>query len=172
MSANGLIGPYFFKDGNGRAVNVNGVRYLHMLQNYFSQELYNVCTAKNLDPYSQWFMQDGASPHFRTIVQNFLNQSIIFQGGTPGRTIGRGLANNWPARSPDLTPCDFFLWGYLKMELRKLEPHPNMAVLEQRIETILAGIPQDLLWRTCVVEKERRMQLVQQHQGGHIQQHL
>jgi hypothetical protein len=20
----------------------------------------------------------------------------------------------WPPRSPDLTPCDFFLWGYVK----------------------------------------------------------
>ncbi|PNF41627.1 hypothetical protein B7P43_G07619, partial [Cryptotermes secundus] len=20
----------------------------------------------------------------------------------------------WPPRSPDLTPCDFFLWGYIK----------------------------------------------------------
>lgn len=25
----------------------------------------------------------------------------------------------WPAHSPDLTPCDYFLWGYLKAELFK-----------------------------------------------------
>ena len=31
-----------------------------------------------------------------------------------GRWIGRRGAIEWPARSPDLTPCDFFLWGYLK----------------------------------------------------------
>lgn len=24
---------------------------------------------------------------------------------------------SWPARSPDLAPCDFFLWGYLKEEV-------------------------------------------------------
>ena len=23
----------------------------------------------------------------------------------------------WPPRSPDLTPCDFFLWGYVKVHV-------------------------------------------------------
>ncbi|KAJ4436676.1 hypothetical protein ANN_16807 [Periplaneta americana] len=40
----------------------------------------------------------------------------------PGRWIGRGegggggdqLHRRWPPRSPDLTPCDFYLWGYVK----------------------------------------------------------
>ena len=35
------------------------------------------------------------------------------------RWIGRAVSNDqhfllWPPRSPDLTPCDFFLWGYVK----------------------------------------------------------
>ena len=25
----------------------------------------------------------------------------------------------WPARSPDLSPCDVFLWGYLKEKVFK-----------------------------------------------------
>nr|CAI5840635.1 unnamed protein product [Callosobruchus analis] len=31
----------------------------------------------------------------------------------PGKWIGRGADApiQWPPRSPDLTPCDFFLWG-------------------------------------------------------------
>ncbi|GBM79996.1 hypothetical protein AVEN_108648-1 [Araneus ventricosus] len=28
--------------------------------------------------------------------------------------IGYGGFHEWPPRSPDLTPMDFFLWGYLK----------------------------------------------------------
>jgi len=28
----------------------------------------------------------------------------------------------WPARSPDLNPCDFFLWGYLKEKFFKHRP--------------------------------------------------
>ena len=26
----------------------------------------------------------------------------------------RGNSRPWTARSPDLTPCDYFLWGYVK----------------------------------------------------------
>ncbi|PSN32148.1 hypothetical protein C0J52_23854, partial [Blattella germanica] len=32
----------------------------------------------------------------------------------PDRWIGRGGPIPWPARSPDLNPLDYFLWGYLK----------------------------------------------------------
>ena len=30
----------------------------------------------------------------------------------PGRLISLTGDISWPARSPDLTPCDYFLWGY------------------------------------------------------------
>ena len=32
----------------------------------------------------------------------------------PGRLISLRGDVEWPARSPDLSPCDVFLWGYLK----------------------------------------------------------
>ena len=32
----------------------------------------------------------------------------------PGRWISGCGPFDWPARSPDLTPCDLFLWEYLK----------------------------------------------------------
>ena len=35
-------------------------------------------------------------------------------------------------RSPDLTPCDFFLWGYLKNKVFTTSPE-NIDVLRQRI---------------------------------------
>jgi hypothetical protein len=31
--------------------------------------------------------------------------------------IGCGSTINWPPRSPDLTPLDFCLWGWLKSEV-------------------------------------------------------
>ena len=36
--------------------------------------------------------------------------------------IGVGHDVEWPPRSPDLTPCDFFLWGHLKNEAYKTPP--------------------------------------------------
>jgi hypothetical protein len=32
----------------------------------------------------------------------------------PGRWIGRGGSVLWPPKSTDLTPLDFFFWGYVK----------------------------------------------------------
>jgi hypothetical protein len=37
--------------------------------------------------------------------------------------MGGGSTINWPPRSPDLTPLEFFLWGWVKSEVyrRKLD---------------------------------------------------
>jgi len=47
--AGGIIGPYFFKDDNGRNVTVNGERYRVMID--------------ELDLVDVWFQQDGATCH-------------------------------------------------------------------------------------------------------------
>jgi hypothetical protein len=36
------------------------------------------------------------------------------------RVISSGL---WPPRSPDMTPCDVYLWGRLKYKAYKINPH-------------------------------------------------
>ncbi|EFN65149.1 hypothetical protein EAG_00038, partial [Camponotus floridanus] len=38
----------------------------------------------------------------------------------------------WPPRSPDLSPLDFFLWGYLKSKVYKTNPR-NLNNLRRRI---------------------------------------
>ncbi|KMQ82062.1 transposable element tc3 transposase [Lasius niger] len=62
------------------------------------------------------FQQDGAGPHNARIVTNYLNQQF------PGRWMGRYGPIHWPARSPDLNPLDFFLWGYCKEIVYKKLP--------------------------------------------------
>ena len=59
-----------------------------------------------------WWMQDGAPCHRRVLVLNYLSET--FQN----RIIGFGFEREWPPRSPDLTPCDFFLWRHLKINPR------------------------------------------------------
>ena len=41
-------------------------------------------------------------------VRNFLNCHF------PGRWIGHVAIHNWPARSPDLSPLDYCVWGWMK----------------------------------------------------------
>ena len=54
------------------------------------------------------FIQHGAPPHFARIVINYLD------GQFNRKLTGKGGPIVWPARSPDLTPCDYFLWGDVK----------------------------------------------------------
>lgn len=86
---------------------MNGENYLEFLQ----EELPVMLDALGLPPEIRnniVFMHDGAGPHFANIVTNFLNEEY------PDRWIGRGGPIRWPARSPDLNPLDYFLWGYIK----------------------------------------------------------
>jgi len=55
-----------------------------------------------------YFQNDGVPPHSLHEVKNFLNYRF------PGRWIGRGSPHNWPARSPDLSPLDYCVWGWMK----------------------------------------------------------
>jgi hypothetical protein len=57
------------------------------------------------NPKKFYFQQDGASPHTADVVQTWLK-------GQFGKLFID--KESWPPRSPDLNPCDFYLWGHLK----------------------------------------------------------
>jgi len=57
-----------------------------------------------------WFQQDGVTAHTSRRLLS-IGHLISLRGD-----IG------WSARSPDLTPCDFFLWGYLKAKVYACHP--------------------------------------------------
>lgn len=62
--------------------------------------------------------------------------------------MGRGSENlPWPPNSPDLTPCDFFLWGYVKSLVYRTQP-ADLAELRIRIENVFESLPQELLNRS------------------------
>ena len=60
----------------------------------------------------------------------------MFQDRVISRKPIRG--RDWPARSPDLNPCDFCLWGYLKSKVN--QPEFFIAMLgDYRLKTSLLG---------------------------------
>ena len=59
------------------------------------------------------FQLDGAPPHWGLQVRAFLNDKFL------ERWIGRGGPAAWPPRSLDINSVDFFLWGYVKIEVFK-----------------------------------------------------
>lgn len=116
-----LIGPYIF-DGN-----VNGQNFSAFLRNELPGLL------EDVDLYTRqrmWIQLDGVPPHYARIVRNYLNRRYN------GMWIGRGEPVAWPARSPDLTSPDFYLWGYLKNIVYEREPTTREDMI-QRIELLV-----------------------------------
>ena len=64
------------------------------------------------------FQQYGASPHYGLSVRQWLNDHF------PSRWISRRGPTEWPPRSPDLSPPDFFLWGVLKDKVFSASQEP------------------------------------------------
>ncbi|KAI6661154.1 hypothetical protein LOD99_10176 [Oopsacas minuta] len=54
------------------------------------------------------FHQDVAPPHYANLVRDWLQEKFC------DRMIGHGFDNFSSPYSPNLNPCDFYLWGYLK----------------------------------------------------------
>lgn len=75
------------------------------------------------------FQQHEALTHNANIVRNYLNEYF------PNRLIGTSGAVQWPPRSPDLTPLDYFLWGHLKMVVNA---NPPMCLLDLKNKIIAA----------------------------------
>ena len=102
ISKKPVYGPFFFE---GTTVIFDA--YLDMLQNWLMDFLLDGEKADFI------FQQDGAPLHWSLIVKQYLNATLH------SRWIGRAgnddcVLLHWPSRSPDLTPCDFFLWDYVK----------------------------------------------------------
>ena len=117
---------------------MTGTGYPEMLQTWLFPRL------QEDEPEDFIMQQDGASPHFRLDVR-WLNDVL------PHRWVGRGAHEDlifcpWRARSPDLTPCDYFLWGYVK---DKVCHHNRRAYLIWRTELPRLLRPHLTCWSDC-----------------------
>jgi len=83
MSASGIIGPQFFENEAGNAVNAD--RYVEMLQNFFTPQLACFPVIVNM-----LFQQDGATSHTARMSMNAVN--ALF----PNRVVSRNRDNPWP----------------------------------------------------------------------------
>ena len=88
------------------------------------------------------FQQDGAPPHWGSDFRRFFDATTF-----PNRWIGRDGPTLWSSRSPDITPLDFFLWGYVKDKLFST-PVPDITNLKARLTDAFATITEDMLENT------------------------
>ena len=145
MSSERIYGPHFF------ASTVNQYNYLNMLKKRFWTKV----VREDYEKY--YFQQDGASPHTANKVQKYLKSKF------KDKFIDK---NRWPPRSPDLNPCDFYLWGYLKA--RVYNPLPNtIDDLKFNIEREIKKINKDVL-KNVFLNFVKRCDLVIEAKGSHI----
>ena len=148
-----IIGPYFFED-DGVTTTVTGNNYRQMLQRYLLPQL------EDLEMHNMWFQQDGATPHTARETMTILREAF------PGKVISRSGDVSWPPRSPDLTPPDFFLWGYLKERVYINKPNTLSELKVNITEEIKRITP-------CVLEKVmestvKRMRTCLDSNGQHL----
>ncbi|GFV39289.1 hypothetical protein TNCV_1229911 [Trichonephila clavipes] len=87
-----------------------------MITNLFIPEL------NNHDVQELWFQQDGATCHTARATIDLLKDTF------GDRLISRFGPVNWPPRSCDLTPLDYFLWGYVKSLVYARDGEPMARV--------------------------------------------
>ncbi|GFX46823.1 putative DD41D transposase [Trichonephila clavipes] len=106
---------------------VNGDRYRAMITNFFIPEL------NHRDVQELWFEQDGATCHTARATIDLLKDTFGHH------LISRFGPVNWPPRSCDLTPLDYFLWGYVKSLVYADKPQ-TLDHLEDNIRRLIADI--------------------------------
>lgn len=153
ISTSGIIGPYFFEENN-QTVTVNSDRYVEMLETFFVPE------ARRIGLHNIMFQQDGATAH--TALRSMDTLRRLF----PGRLISRFGDIHWPARSPDLSAPDFFLWGFLKSNVYKNRPQ-TLQELKLAIEEEIRNIDVDVL-RRVMLNFVNRLQHCIVSNGDHL----
>ncbi|XP_054160040.1 uncharacterized protein LOC128958250 [Oppia nitens] len=148
MSANAIIGPIFLEE------SVTGIVYLDKCIEPFIEIVDGM---GKIDNY--WFQQDGARAH-RTMdvldrIQKCFEDRVIGLD-FPEKT-GSGI--DWPPYSPDLTPLDFFLWGYCKDRVYTNNPK-NLIELKDSITHVISTISQDMLKRVSDGFEKRLRHLI------------
>ena len=70
------------------------------------------------------------------------------------------LLLEWAPRSCDLTPCDFFLWGYLKHQVYRRKP-TSIEQLKEFIREEIQKVPTVMCERVCRSVQNRLQQCLE-----------
>lgn len=137
-------------------VTVNAARYARMISDF---------VVPALDGHGELgrivLQQDGAPPHTSASAKEILGRYF------PGRVISQGFGVKWPPRSPDLSPADFWLWGYLKSRVYLQKPK-NLTDLKNSISLEVRKLTSDQL-AAAVASIPHRLAGIFQTGGGHVE---
>ena len=154
MAEFGTWGSYFFEEDNV-TVTVNSDRYCEMLETFLRPKLNMLQDMGNV-----WFQQNGATAHTSRRAMGILREMF------PGHLISLRGDIGWPASLPDLNPCDFFLWGYLKTKMYIKRPG-SIEQLKDAIRQESTAIPHEMTRQVIDNFREHLRQCVDNN-GSHL----
>lgn len=125
----GVLPTYEMPTGHGQGVNQ--ANYQDLLLNRVFPEMQRKFGEQHLRSFA--FMQDGAPAH-RTL------ESISAIRTCFDVIIGARGDISWPPRSPDLNPCDYYLWPTVKSRCSEID---DPVALSNEFEQVMNSIDQD-----------------------------
>ncbi|CAH0550852.1 unnamed protein product [Brassicogethes aeneus] len=100
-------------------------------------------------------------------ADHYVRQTMdLLQTKFPDRVISRNSAVNWPPRSCDLTPLDYFLWGYVKDKVYADNPL-TIEALKANIERAIREIEPQLC-QNVITNFNKRIDVCRRTGGGHL----
>ena len=138
IGRNDIIRPYFFEDENENRVTGDTDRYIALMRTKFIPALRR---KRGEDISTVTYQKDGAPHYCSDRSLEFLSR--YFPGN---RFISRRTDFPWPPYSPDLNPCDYFLWGYLKERIYDNNPQ-TLADLKDNVRRETRRMSADMIGR-------------------------
>ena len=81
-----------------------------------------------------------------------------------GRVISRMMDQPWPAKSPDLSPLDYWFWGVAMSELRRVPPS-TLSELKMTVEAFAESLDSDEVKRCTKHIRERARACIEKNGG-------
>jgi hypothetical protein len=153
------IGPFFFEDENEATVTVNSETYMDVTLKPFWRILGK---RRAIERDTEWFQQDGATPHTSRNSLAWLQQHF------PGRHVSSKTTIPWAPHSPDLSPLDYMLWGYLKSKVYVNKPD-TIQSLKAAIKKEMQRVSVAMIDRTIEDLQHTRLPSIIQRSGRHFE---
>ncbi len=140
--------PFWFEKG----LKVNTEVYLDVLKTVVKPWL-----DENYPDGNYVWQQDSAPSHKSKIVQKWCEENLA----------AFWPWSMWPPSSPDLSPLDYGVWGYVEKKACS-RPHPNVASLKAAVEEQWELMPEEYLVNTCSAFRPR-VEAMLEAKGGHFE---
>jgi hypothetical protein len=111
-------------------------------------------------------MQDGARLHTANVLLDFLHDTFNSRAISNQLPDRFAHGQNWPQKSPDLNPCDCYLWRFLEENIFLKEPQTTLK-LRALIIQACNEITEDMCHR--VINNNTVCVEVAKHNGSHVE---